>query len=74
MLERESKNLEYKVEILNSFLKTISAFANYGKGKILFGVNDIGKIIGLKGDLKEVCLNIENKINDNQVEYQKKNI
>lgn len=65
MLERESKNLEYKVEISNSFLKTISAFANYGKGKILFGVNDTGKIIGLKGDLKEVCLNIENKINDN---------
>ena len=23
MLERESKNLEYKVEILNSFLKTM---------------------------------------------------
>lgn len=60
---RETKNLEFKEEITNTFLKTVSAYANYGTGKILFGVTDNGDVIGIKDPVK-ACLNIENKIND----------
>ena len=35
---RESKDLEFKETITNSFLKTVSAFANYRDGKIIFGI------------------------------------
>ena len=51
---KESKELELKSTITNTFLKTVSAFSNYNTGKIIFGIDDNGKIIGL-----------ENKINDN---------
>lgn len=60
---KESKSLEYKSDISNTFLKTVSAFANYGTGKIQFGINDNGCVCGLKNPTQE-CLNIENKIND----------
>ena len=37
---RESRTLEYKENLSsNTFLKTISAYANYGEGKIIFGIN-----------------------------------
>lgn len=60
---RESKTLEFKEEISNSFLKTVSAYANYGTGQVVFGVADDGRVVGIK-DLNETCLAIENKIND----------
>ncbi len=47
----------------NSFLKTVSAYSNYDGGDILFGVNDQGQVKGLD-NLEQVCLDIENKIND----------
>ncbi len=65
MIERESSDLEYKETISNSFLKTVSAFANYSGGKIIFGINDNGETVGLAGDLIQHCLSIENMINDN---------
>ena len=34
---RETRNLEFKETVSNTFLKTVSAFANYGTGKIEFG-------------------------------------
>ena len=41
----ENKRLEYKETInSNTFLKTVSAYANYGGGKILFGISDDGEI------------------------------
>ena len=61
---KETKTLEFKREITNSFLKTVSAFANYSGGKIIFGVNDDGKTVGIE-NIKDSCLEIENKINDN---------
>ena len=64
-LKRESRGLEYKENFSNTFLKTVSAYANYGTGKIVFGVNDSMKLIGLEGELSSLCLNLENKINDN---------
>ena len=61
---KESKELELKSTITNTFLKTVSAFSNYNSGKIIFGVDDNGKITGLE-NIEELCLDLENKINDN---------
>jgi len=61
---KESKELELKSTITNTFLKIVSAFSNYNTGKIIFGVDDNGKIIGLE-NIEELCLDLENKINDN---------
>lgn len=60
---KEQKNLEFKQEVTNTFLKTVSAFANYESGTILFGVDDHGNSNGIKNP-DGVCLDIENKIND----------
>ena len=60
---KETKKLEFKSDITNTFLKTVSAFANYEGGQIKFGVADDGKVIGLKEPVQS-CLDIENKIND----------
>ena len=60
---KETRQLEFKSDISNTFLKTVSAFANYDGGQIVFGVGDTGERIGLK-DPVETCLAIENKIND----------
>lgn len=60
---RETRILEFKETITNTFLKTVSAFLNYNGGMILFGVDDDGNVKGLP-DVKQACLDIENKIND----------
>ena len=60
---RETRILEFKETITNTFLKTVSAFSNYNGGMILFGVDDDGNVKGLP-DVKQACLDIENKIND----------
>ena len=60
---QETRILEFKETITNTFLKTVSAFSNYDGGTILFGVDDNGCIKGLP-DIKQACLDIENKIND----------
>ncbi|MCI8317649.1 MAG: AAA family ATPase [Lachnospiraceae bacterium] len=60
---RETRTLEFKETVTNTFLKTVSAFSNYDGGTILFGVDDDGNMKGLP-DVKQSCLDIENKIND----------
>lgn len=60
---RETRTLEFKETITNTFLKTVSAFSNYDGGTIFFGIDDDGNIKGLP-DVKRSCLDIENKIND----------
>lgn len=60
---REMRTLEFKETITNTFLKTVSAFSNYDGGTIIFGVDDNGNVKGLS-DVKQSCLDIENKIND----------
>ena len=60
---KESKFLEFKSEVSNSFLKTVSAFSNIGTGTIKFGFNDDGSICGIS-NIEKTCLDIENKIND----------
>ena len=60
---RETRILEFKETITNTFLKTVSAFSNYEGGTIIFGIDDNGNVKGL-ADTKQACLDIENKIND----------
>lgn len=63
-MKRESKKLEYKETITNTFLKTVSAYANYDGGMIIFGVTDNLEEKGIDNPVN-ACLQIENKINDN---------
>lgn len=68
---KEMRNLEYKETITNTFLKTVSAYANYNGGIIIFGISDQGEKKGIENQT-DVCLDIENKINDSikpQPEY-----
>ena len=61
---RETKQLEFKETTnTNSFLKTVSAFANENGGTILFGVDDDGNICGITAP-ERAALDLENKIND----------
>lgn len=60
---RETATMEFKSEVTGTFLKTVSAYANFHDGTILFGVADDGTVTGLENP-SEVCLSIENKIND----------
>lgn len=60
---KETKTLEFKSAITNTFLKTVSAYANFGTGVIEFGRNDDGSICGLS-EPEQACLDIENRIND----------
>ena len=60
---KESRTLECKETVTNSFLKTVSAYANYGRGQIVFGIDDDGKASGIS-DIEAARLSIENRIND----------
>jgi ATP-dependent DNA helicase RecG len=60
---RENPHCEFKAEYTPSFLKTVSAFANYGGGTVCFGYSDDGDKIGLDNP-KDVRLRIENVIHD----------
>jgi len=59
----EDKQTEYKEKITNTFLKTVSAYANGDGGQIVFGITNDGKTVGLE-DPETACLSIENKINE----------
>lgn len=62
MIHTERFNLEFKREISKTFLKTVSAFANYNDGQIVFGVDDNGISVGIKSPEQEK-LRIEQMIN-----------
>ena len=59
----ETTTLEFKQQLSKSYLKTVSAYANYGTGKIIFGIADDGTPVGL-ADPQDTCLRIEHAIND----------
>ena len=60
---KETKTLEFKETVCNTFLKTVSAYANYVSGQVIFGIADDGTTVGIE-NLEQACLSIENKIND----------
>lgn len=66
MRTKESYNLEFKEEVSRTFLKTVSAYANYNDGEIIFGIDDNGNLLGIESS-KEESLRIENMINDSLV-------
>ena len=59
----ETKNIELKEQLTDTFLKTVCAFANEDGGKIIFGVRDNGKAIGVK-NFDTTYPKIERKIFD----------
>ncbi|MDO5329634.1 MAG: putative DNA binding domain-containing protein [Coriobacteriia bacterium] len=59
----ETSTIELKEQYSDTFLKTVCAFANQDGGKIIFGVTDDGKLVGIK-DLNIVYPKIERKIFD----------
>ena len=63
IIVKEKKNLEFKSTITNTFLKTVSAYSNFGDGEIWFGINDDGSVCGIEHP-ETVCIDIENRIND----------
>ena len=62
-MQKENKKLEYKETISKTYLKTVSAFANYNDGEIIFGITDDYRVIGIDSP-NVACLNIEDQIND----------
>lgn len=60
----ESRTLEYKEALTKSYLKTVSAFANYDGGSVIFGVKDNGEAIEIENP-EQLRLSVENQINDN---------
>lgn len=62
-MKLESKYLELKESKTTTYLKTVSAFANYNDGEIRFGVDNQGNIKPID-DLNAFALDIENQIND----------
>jgi len=50
---KETKSLEFKSTITNTFLKTVSAYSNFGDGEVWFGVNDDGTVCGVP-DIEQV--------------------
>ena len=60
---RESQTVEFKEKYSDTFLKSVSAFANFHDGEILFGVRDNGDLIGIENP-DVFSLQIETKINN----------
>ncbi|MDR0846147.1 MAG: putative DNA binding domain-containing protein [Lactobacillales bacterium] len=62
--KKESEVVELKLKKTDNFYKTVSAFANYGGGEIIFGVKDDGEVVGINGGVDKFELSIANSIND----------
>ena len=59
---RRSDCLEYNESVTNAFLKTVSAFANYGAGDIWFGIAEDGTVKGID-EPEKACQMITRRIN-----------
>lgn len=59
--KKESQTVEFKESWRDSYLKIICAFANTDGGKLIIGVRDDGKIIGVK-DPKKLLKTLPDKI------------
>jgi ATP-dependent DNA helicase RecG len=59
----ESQNVEFKSNWRDEYLKVICAFANADGGKLIIGIDDKGKPIGIE-NAKKLLENVPNKIKD----------
>ena len=57
----ESQNIEYKESWRDEYLKWICGFANAQGGKLYIGIDDKGKVVGVK-NVKKLMEDIPNKI------------
>lgn len=62
-MDKENQFLEFKQDRTKTYLKTVSAFANYHGGEIRFGVKDDGSLLPID-DPQAFALDLENQIND----------
>ena len=67
---RETRIIEFKETITNTFLKTVSAFSNYNGGEIYFGIDDNGNVKGI-ADVKQSCLDITTVFRRNRIIHLK---
>ena len=63
LMSGETKYIEIKERFSKTILKTVSAFSNFHDGRIIIGITDDGRVIGIDKPI-EVRLSIENTIND----------
>lgn len=63
LMSGETKYIEFKERFSKTILKTVSAFSNFHDGRIIIGITDDGRVIGIDKPI-EVRLSIENTIND----------
>ena len=61
MNKAESQHIELKSSWRDEYLKVISAFANTEGGKLIVGIDDKGKTIGIK-NTKRLLVDIPNKV------------
>ena len=62
-MEKENQFLEFKQDRTKTYLKTVSAFANYNGGEIRFGIKDDGSVLPID-DVHSFALDLENQINN----------
>ena len=62
-LKNENQNIEYKSVWKDEYLKWVCGFANAKGGIIYIGIDDSGKIIGLR-NYKKLMKDLPNKIRD----------
>ena len=63
MILSENVNVEFKIKYVDDIKKTVIAFANTNGGKIYFGIDDDGTVIGVD-DIDETMLKCTNAIRD----------
>ena len=66
LLKGESKTLEFKAALSDSYLKTVVAFANTDGGRLVFGIDDkTRKIVGVdKDEVFKIMDSIANAVSD----------
>ena len=62
-MNKESQNIEWKLDWQDEYLKWICGFANAQGGRIFIGKDDAGKFVGLK-NAKKLLEDLPNKVRD----------
>ena len=62
-MKKENQNVEWKQVWRDEYLRWICAFANSTGGVLYVGINDDGKVVGVK-NAKELVYDIPNKVKD----------
>jgi ATP-dependent DNA helicase RecG len=61
----ENENLEYKLIWKEDFLKVLCGLANTAGGILFIGIDDTGKVVGIKGKIAWFLEELPNKIKNN---------